>query len=86
MVVNGHIKRLDARNMNRGQASCGVALPPWPEALYSLAAMNQEKLLFVPVGDNEARAFGMIARERMCRLPRMRASSAPRSRLRGGPR
>ena len=30
--------------------------------------MNDEKLLFVPLGENEARAFGMSARERMCRL------------------
>ena len=30
--------------------------------------MNEEKLLFVPLGDNEARSFGMSARERMCRL------------------
>ena len=30
--------------------------------------MSQEKLLFVPLGDNQARAFGMSARERMCRL------------------
>jgi phosphatidylglycerophosphate synthase len=30
--------------------------------------MNEEKLLFVPLGDNEARTFGMSARERMCRL------------------
>ncbi len=30
--------------------------------------MSEEKLLFVALGDNEARAFGMGARERMCRL------------------
>ena len=30
--------------------------------------MSEEKLLFVTLGDNEARAFGMGARERMCRL------------------
>lgn len=30
--------------------------------------MNQEKLLFVTLGENEARAFGMTAKERMCRL------------------
>ena len=30
--------------------------------------MSEEKLLFVALGDNEARAFGMSARERMGRL------------------
>ncbi len=30
--------------------------------------MSEEKLLFVPVGDNQARAFGIGARDRACRL------------------
>jgi phosphatidylglycerophosphate synthase len=61
---------MNARNGSEGQAVQGSApLPCRVRPDYALLSMADETpLLFVPVGDNPARPFGMDARERACRL------------------
>jgi len=46
----------------------GAPLPCRVERHYALLFMSDAPLLFVPVGDNAARPFGMEAKERACRL------------------
>jgi hypothetical protein len=61
------------REMNRGSKpfAFGKAQPfPARDTAVMPAASMDAPLLFVPVGDNPARAFGMTARERACRLAR----------------
>src|SRR3954454_6515693 len=51
---------------SRGDAS-GPSLP-FRRPLCAAAMSANAALLFLPVGDNAARAFGIDARERACRL------------------
>src|SRR6476660_1544830 len=61
---------MNARNGSEGQAVQGSApLPCRVRPDYALLSMADETpLLFVPIGDNPARPFGMDARGRACRL------------------
>ena len=45
-------------------------LPCWRTRPYAPPTMDKEKLLFVAVGDNQARPFGMGVRERAARIAR----------------
>ncbi len=53
---------------DRGKSALATALS-WPfDGLYAPSMITNVPLLFVPVGTNAARTFGMDARERACRL------------------
>jgi phosphatidylglycerophosphate synthase len=69
MVEIGHARRISARNGWEGQVGhIEVPFPASAAAFMRRAMESEPPLLFVPVGTNAARAFGMDALDRACRL------------------